>query len=46
MDWTDQNNCIQTANVTKAMKGRLQLLHSLLQHHLLDFREVKGHVHI
>ena len=24
LDWTDQNSCIQTANVTKAMKGRLQ----------------------
>ena len=28
--WTDQNSCIQTANVTKAMKGRLQLCLKLL----------------
>ena len=50
MDLTDQNSCIQTANVTKAMKGRLQLclklLPSLLRHRLLDIREVKGHMHI
>ena len=52
VDGTDQNSCIQTANVTKAMKGRLQLCLKLLpslgllRHRLLDIREVKGHVHI
>ena len=50
LDWTDQNSCIQTANITIAMKGCFQLclklLLSLLRHRLLDFREVKSYVHI
>ena len=50
LDWTDQNSYIQTANATKATTACIQLClklpPSLLRHNLLDFWEVKGHMHI